>query len=194
MDRIKDPIDLFMEWYREELRSTTVAIPSAVCLGTIGLDGYPNARTVSLKEVVNGRFIIACPLDSRKAQEIQRDNKVALTFWWPRTERQARIQGVATGISSADADRYFAEREEHIQVLTWASEQGAPLENMQALHDRYEKLRTELSTPVPRPEKWSGFAIEPVRIELMQFRHDRFHERRLFERKYGKWTFGLLQT
>ncbi len=38
-----------------------------------------------------------------------------------------------------------------------------------------------------------GFAIDPVRIEFMQFRHDRFHERRVFEKVEEGWEVRLLQ-
>jgi pyridoxamine 5'-phosphate oxidase len=46
-------------------------------------------------------------LNPRKGHEINLCNKVALTFWWVETERQVRIQGEATQISKALADKYF---------------------------------------------------------------------------------------
>jgi pyridoxamine 5'-phosphate oxidase len=193
MPHTKDPIELFQKWYQQELQDAQVAIPSACCLSTAGLDGHPNARMVSLKEVADGRFIITCPLNSRKALEIGQNGKVSLTFWWTRTERQVRVQGKAERISDAEADRYFAEREEHIQVLTWASEQGETLESLDELRDRYEQMASKHGRPVPRPGKWGGFAIVPVRIEFMQFRHDRFHERLLFQRREGEWDGRFLQ-
>jgi len=55
----------------EETENSDVRIPSACCMATTGLDGYPNSRIVSLKEVRDGRFIIAVPFDSRKGTEIQ---------------------------------------------------------------------------------------------------------------------------
>jgi pyridoxamine 5'-phosphate oxidase len=193
MRPVEDPIELFENWYQQELGAAQFAIPSACCMCTAGIDGFPNARMVSLKEVADARFIITCPLNSRKAQEIVQNNKVALTFWWTRTERQVRVQGTAERISDAEADRYFAEREEHIQILAWASEQGGSLKSLDELRDRHEREASKLGRPVPRPEKWGGFAIDPLRIEFMQFRNDRFHERRLFEKREGKWEWRLLQ-
>jgi hypothetical protein len=40
------PIQLFSKWFDEELKRTTVRIPTACCLSTIGIDGFPNARFV----------------------------------------------------------------------------------------------------------------------------------------------------
>ena len=96
-----DPFLTFEEWYQEELNQTQVNIPSACCLSTNGLDGYPNARFVSLKEITNGAFVVTGPLNSRKGLEISQSSKVSLTFWWTLTERQVRIQGDAETIDAA---------------------------------------------------------------------------------------------
>src|SRR5690606_31919825 len=104
------PIAYFNKWFQEELNLTKVRIPYACCLSTMGTDGYPNARFVSLKEVTESSFVVTGPIISRKGIEINTNNKVALTFWWTETERQVRIQGDATTISGKLADKYFAER------------------------------------------------------------------------------------
>ena len=36
------PIEIFKEWYKEELRLTEVRIPTTVCLSTHGTDEFPN--------------------------------------------------------------------------------------------------------------------------------------------------------
>jgi pyridoxamine 5'-phosphate oxidase len=105
-----DPIKLFTKWYQEEQHLCNIKIPSACCFSTNGLDGYPNARFVSLKEVLDGRFIITGPVSSRKGREILKSTKTSLSFWWTVTERQVRIQGDATKISDQHADNYFNER------------------------------------------------------------------------------------
>jgi len=82
------PIEIFTRWFKEELKLTKVRIPTASCLSTVGQDNYPNARFVSLKEIVESNFIVTGTLTSRKGFEINETNKVALTFWWTETERQ----------------------------------------------------------------------------------------------------------
>jgi pyridoxamine 5'-phosphate oxidase len=49
---------IFQSWLQEELNLTQVRIPTACCLSTIGLENYPNARFVSLKEVSDDSFVI----------------------------------------------------------------------------------------------------------------------------------------
>ena len=75
------PLDLFAEWLNKETSLTKVRIPTACCLSTVGLDGFPNSRFVSLKELAENKFVVTGSLISRKAFEINDNNKVALTFW-----------------------------------------------------------------------------------------------------------------
>ena len=81
-----DPFIQFHKWYREAVQKCAAAIPSACCFSTNGLDGFPNARFVSLKEIVVRKFVVCGPQSSRKGREIAADGRVALTFWWAEVE------------------------------------------------------------------------------------------------------------
>lgn len=189
-----DPIKIFHRWYQEEINLTKVRLPSACCLSSNGTDGFPNARFVSLKEVIEGNFIITGPLNSRKGIEINKSQNVALTFWWPETERQVRIQGVATKISNQLADKYFFERNRDSQIVSIVSNQGKEIENLSTLVDKFETLKTEQANKLlDRPDNWGGFSISPVRIELLEFNETRFHDRKLFELHNAKWTVKQIQ-
>jgi len=188
------PIQLFHKWFEEEQKLTTVRIPSACCLSTIGQDGFPNARFVSLKEVIKNSFIVTGPLTSRKGLEISQNNKVALTFWWTETERQVRIQGIATNISEQLADKFFAERDRDSQIVSIVSEQGQEIEDMETLTKKYGNIQASfLNKPLKRPKSWSGFSIDPIRIEFLEFKPTRFHDRKLFELTNGLWAMRQLQ-
>ena len=188
------PIQLFSKWFTEEQKVTTVRIPSACCLSTIGADSFPNARFVSLKEVTENGFIITGPLTSLKGIEISQINKVALTFWWTQTERQIRIQGNAIKISEQLADKYFAERGKDSQIVSIVSEQGQEIEDMEKLTKKYAEIESDFARkPLRRPENWSGYLIEPIRIEFLQFMPTRFHDRKLYELTNGQWTMKQIQ-
>ena len=188
------PIEHFNKWFDEELNLTKVKIPTACCLSTIGIDGYPNARFVSLKDVVENSFIITGPLNSRKGIEINNTNKVALTFWWAETERQVRIQGIASKITKQLADKYFAERNRDSQIVSIVSMQGHEIENIETLTKKYENIELSfVNKPLKRPENWSGYLIEPIRIEFLEFKPTRFHDRKLYELTNGKWTIKQIQ-
>ena len=188
------PFPLFKEWLDKELNLTKARVPTACCLSTNGTDGYPNARFVSLKEIVDDCFILTGPLSSRKGMEISQSDKVALTFWWTETERQVRVQGVATKISDRLADKYFRERNRDSQIVSIVSEQGQVIESLEVLNEKFRRvdLRTA-DKNLARPENWGGFSIKPIRIEFLEFKPTRFLDRRLFERIHHQWIIKQIQ-
>ncbi|MBA2500349.1 MAG: pyridoxamine 5'-phosphate oxidase [Chitinophagaceae bacterium] len=189
-----NPIEQFSEWFKEELKTTKVRIPNACCLSTIGIDGFPNARFVSLKDIVNNNFIITGPITSKKGIEISTINKVALTFWWTETERQVRIQGSATKIEEELADKYFAERNRDSQIVSIVSKQGQEMVSIETLIKKYENVALRFANePLTRPENWGGYMIDPTRIEFLEFKPTRFHTRRLFEMINGQWMMKQIQ-
>lgn len=187
-----NPISDFREWFEEEYKLSNVSIPTAVCLSTNGLDGFPNARTVSFKDIVDNNFIITGSLNSRKGMEIDGNNKVALTFWWTETERQVRIQGIATKLSEELADKYFRNRDLSSQVVSSICEQGKEIDDIQKLKDKIEN-RISKKTNVPKPKEWGGYTINPLRIEFMEFTKNRFHIRKLFESRNNSWVVKQIQ-
>ncbi|GLU45370.1 pyridoxal 5'-phosphate synthase [Allomuricauda sp. NBRC 101325] len=186
------PIEIFEEWFKEELHLTEVRIPTAVCLSTHGTDEFPNARFVSLKEIINDAFIITGPLNSLKGIEIARDNHVALTFWWTETERQIRVQGIARKISEKLADKYFHERDLNSKIVSSICEQGKETKDRKLLEQEMQQ-RASSKEMVDRPKNWGGYSIDPVRMEFMEFRETRFHDRKLFELENGKWRGKQIQ-
>lgn len=189
-----NPFQLFSTWYSEELEKSKANIPSACCLSSNGLDGYPNARFVSLKEVKDDAFIITGSLKSRKGLEIEKLSKVSLTFWWEATERQIRIQGNATKILDTEAVYYFEERAKDSKIISLISEQGASIENIDILKNSYKEAeRKYTNKDIPKPKNWGGYAIQPIRMELMEFEKSRFHKRTLFQLKEEEWIATILQ-
>jgi len=188
------PITLFKKWYTLEIQKTKVQIPSACCLSTIGLDGYPNSRYVSFKEIKAEEFIFTGSLSARKGIEIKNHSKVALTFWWTQTERQVRIQGNATQISSKDAAIYFASRSRDSKIVSTISQQGKPIEEIEELKQRYESIKAKSGDlDLKTPKNWGGFCIAPIRVEFLSFKPDRFHERILFLKQDESWKKQYLQ-
>ncbi len=189
-----NPIGIFKQWYKEEQTLSKVRIPSACCLSTNGLDGFPNARFVSLKDILTDCFIITGTQTSRKGIELNHSEQAALSFWWVETERQVRIQGIASKIADQLADKYFSERNKDSQIVSIVSNQGEKLHNIEELINAYENLECKnKNTPLSRPNNWGGYSIEPIRIEFLTFKETRFHERMLYENQNGNWELTQLK-
>lgn len=187
-------ISLFNNGLEREMQVHKQKLPYACCLSTEGLDGFPNARFVSLKEIRNEEFVITGTLTSRKGEEINYNNKVALTFWWPETQQQVRIQGEARLISGSVLDSYFSERNRESQIVSVVSDQGKELHDLNELILKFDTVanNTEISE-IRRPDNWGGYAIVPFRIEFLVFSESRFHDRTLYERKDQIWQKKKIQ-
>lgn len=189
-----EPVELFQQWYSQERELTTAKIPSACCLSTIGVDGFPNARFLALKDISAKAFVVTGRLSSRKGVEIDHSQKVALTFWWPVTERQVRLQGFASRIPDHIADDLFADRSRESQIVSIVSRQGEELTDLQGLMNAYEEFdASHKGQQLKRPTDWGGYSINPIRIEFLEFNESRFHNRCLFELRGECWDFKRLQ-
>ncbi len=189
-----DPLSKFEDWYNEELSKSEATIPSACCLSTIGLDGYPNARYISFKSILDDSFIFSGPLRSRKGLEIQQNSKTALTFWWTETERQVRIQGDVSLIENHLFDNYFKSRNRESKIISRISDQGKVLtdkdEFLKLFNSEKEKFDGK---EIPRPDDWGVFKLHPIRIEFLEFEENRLHLRELFTKEDGVWVSKFLQ-
>lgn len=191
---IHEIISRFEQGLEAEMKQRKVRLPYACCMSTEGLDGFPNARFVSLKEVRDNCFVITGTFSSRKGAEIRNNPKVALTFWWPETQQQVRIQGTMTELPVALADRYFAERNRESRIVSVVSEQGQELMDLSELTHRFDAMAASAQDEILRPENWGVYALEPVRIEFLVFSESRFHDRTLYEHMSdGQWVMGRLQ-
>ncbi|WP_375334294.1 pyridoxal 5'-phosphate synthase [Flagellimonas sp. C4] len=189
-----NPLLLFEKWFSEEKEQNNLDLPSACCLSTIGLDGYPNSRFVSLKEIKNQSFVVTGPLDSRKGREIKNHSKAALSFWWTCTERQIRIQGDVSEIPKPDAEIYFKKRNRDSKIVSTIFEQGREIQDIPYMQKLFEEKKAALGNKnVGQPKNWGGIYIKPIRIEFMEFKTSRLHERKLFEQTSNGWKMTILQ-
>lgn len=76
-----DPITQFRNWFAEAEAYDGSAEVNAMTIATIGLDGYPKARTVLLKQFTYEGFIFYTNYNSEKGKAIAANPNVCLTFF-----------------------------------------------------------------------------------------------------------------
>ena len=190
MDRI-EPLGELREWI-EEARRKGVPHPASVAFVTVGVDGRPSARTVTLKRLEDDALLFTSALWTRKAREIEANPHVALLFHWPALGRQVHIMGEASLAERALAEELFAERDRVHQLQTVVSRQGELIEDLDSLRTRLAHLARAQETAPACPEDWGALRVKPSTIEFWSEAADRIHERRLFQRCEGGWTMSLL--
>jgi len=179
------------EWI-EEARAEGIAHPASLAFVTVGADGRPSARTVTLKRLEDDALVLTTALWTRKAKQIEANPHVALLFHWPALGRQARITGEATLAERSLAEELFAERDLLHQLQTVVSRQGERIEDLDPLRARLAHLGQVQETAPPCPEDWGALRVQANSIELWSEASDRIHERRLFERDDEGWSLSLL--
>ena len=115
---------------------------------------------------------------------------VCLNFHWPNSERQVRVNGIATKSPESVSDAYFKSRPIGSQAGAIASNQSEVIESKDDLIFKFEKLNQQ--TALERPMGWGGYDVEVSSIEFWQGGKNRLHDRFLYQLIDGQWTVNRL--
>jgi len=189
----RDPFGQFARWFAEAL-AASVPEPNAMALATTGESGRPAARIVLMKQLDARGLVFFTNYESRKGQELARDPRAALLFFWAELERQVRLEGVTERVSDAESDAYFASRPRLSRIGAWASPQSTTVADRALLEERFAAIAARYSddAPVPRPPHWGGYRLLPDLFEFWQGRASRLHDRIVYRRAADAWTIERL--
>ena len=174
----EDPMVLFKKWFHEVEDFGGVEEVNAMTVSTIGLDGFPKARVVLLKQFTYEGFIFYTNYDSEKGKAIANNPNVCLSFFWHSLERQIIIKGKAIKIAENLSDGYFESRPDGSKLGAIVSNQSEVIPSRIVLEEKLKQLEVDCKgKEILRPKNWGGYLIEPQEIEFWQGRANRLHDR-----------------
>jgi pyridoxamine 5'-phosphate oxidase len=187
-----DPLAIFEAWFAEA-QAQDPRFADAMTLATATPDGRPSARTVLYKGLNDGALCFVSNYGSSKGQELAQNPRAALVFYWASLNRQVRIEGVVERAPAAWSDRYFAARARTSQIGAWASAQSEVLASRDTLVARIAETEARFQNqPVPRPEFWGGYRVQPERIEFWLGQDARLHDRYSYRASPAGWRVERL--
>lgn len=186
-----NPIEQFMIWFNEAI-SCEEFDASAFVLSTVSSESMPSGRVVLLKGILNEGFLFFTNYLSQKGKDIENNPFVAMTFFWPKSERQVRVKGKVEKLDKVRSLVYFHSRPRDSQIASFISPQSQVIESRQVIEEAFYRAQQQFSDKIPLPEFWGGFIICPLIIEFWQGRENRLNDRLQYTLIDKQWIIQRL--
>lgn len=182
-----NPLELYAKWLEEAVGSQ-ILDPKAMVISTVDSENKPSSRVVYNRGMNEEGIRFYTNYSSKKGNDLETNPHICANVFWSEMERQIRIQGVVTKLSSVESDAYFAERPRESQIGAWASSQSELVKDREELMRLTDEYRKKFEGgEVTRPPHWGGYFITVNYFEFWQGRPARLHDRIVFEKENDSW-------
>jgi len=176
----------------DEAQQRGDACARTASLATATLDGRPSLRTVNIVRISDAGLCFFAEAASGKAQQLLANPRAACCFHWALTHCQAAIEGNVTTLSVSESDELWRRQPRDYGLSHWASSQAGEAVPTAERKERLKAVREEFKDQrVPLPSGWSGYQLEPDRIDLWAASWQRLELHRTYIKSVGgTWSFS----
>lgn len=160
-------------------------------LATVTADGWPQVRTLVLRDVPGGHGVFL-HASSQKAAHLTRDPRCQVTCWFPSLQRQWRLQARAEALPRNLLEAHWQRRPrssqlmDHLYATTFP--QGSVLHDPEDLRQAHAALDQEWQAKLEAPSSAMALQLLIVEAECLQIHPgDRLHDRRRFRQGDSGW-------
>ena len=184
----QNPFSLFELWY-EQAEKKGEYEPFSCNLGTFW-EGKIDQRIVYIRNWDKDKFYFYTNYQSKKAIAIEKNPQVSLLFYWPKLEKQIRMQGIAQKATAEISDTYFATRPRKSQLGAWASPQSQVIDSAFSLVEKIAFFEKKFENQnIPRPPYWGAYEVQIESIEFWIGQPSRLHDRFLYQKNEKGYFF-----
>jgi pyridoxamine-phosphate oxidase len=178
-----EPMGLVMAWLAA-CGTHGVREPRALALATADARGRTSSRMVTVTSVTGSGLVLTTHADSRKGRDLAANPWASGVLYWRETSRQITVEGPVHRLSGAEADALWAARPVFTHAMTTVSRQSRPVTDLGHLEQIRARARElgELRRPLPRPDSYTAYRLEPATVEFWSNGTDRLHERLRYDR------------
>jgi pyridoxamine 5'-phosphate oxidase len=136
-------------------------------LATSGEGLQPSVRIITIHGIDDKGLFFLANKNSGKIAQINDNPKVGICFYWQSLSLQVTIEGVVKAIDQEAGEALWARRDHNAKITAWAFDMAVDKISKEELAYYKRKVRDNLQqSQPPLASSWSGFIIEPIRIEF----------------------------
>ncbi|MDA0181698.1 phenazine biosynthesis FMN-dependent oxidase PhzG [Solirubrobacter phytolaccae] len=186
-----EPLGLVRAWVARACE-LGVREPKALALATADAFGRPSSRIVTIIAITDAGLLFASHACSQKGRELSVNPWASGLLYWRETGQQLIVSGPVVPLSGGESDDLWFARPVALHPATTVSRQSEPLHDVAAMRAEITSLEP-CAAPLPRPERFTGYRLEPATVEFWCASGDRLHRRLQYTRVRGGWETTRLQ-
>ena len=192
-DSITQEPFLEIKYFLEQARDLDLRDWNGMTVSTVDENQRPSSRVVLLKKFTDDGLFFYTNYNSKKGQDISKNNNVSVNFWWRELQVQIRISGLISETSRSESEEYFNSRSKGSRISAIVSKQSEEIESFESFQKKVEEAINSLDEKdIKLPDHCGMYKIKPELIEIWKEGEFRRHERTLFKLKEKKWIKSYL--